>query len=70
MSMNEERSLAESIATMTTLVAGGGMITMIAAPFAVPILLFGALLALPLAIGGLVVGAVSAVLALGRRLVG
>jgi hypothetical protein len=68
--MNEERSLFDGAMSAVTLLAGGGLITFIAAPFAVPILLFLALLAvlaLPLVIvGGLVGGVVAIARRLGR----
>jgi hypothetical protein len=44
----EEHSLMDGAMAATTLLVGGGMITVIAAPFAIPILLFGVLLAVPL----------------------
>jgi hypothetical protein len=52
----------------TTLLAGGGLITMVLFPFAVPLLLLTALAALPLVLGALVGGLVAAPFLLVRRL--
>jgi hypothetical protein len=57
----EAHSLADVAEAGTPLVAGFGLITVIAAPFAVPILLLLALLALPLLPFALVGGLVAAV---------